>query len=72
MYAGCCCVFGDHENPKPKIPYVEIQREEEEKDAPIQISIEKVPTDDNDLIKNVLEEVYNVGISCFVTKGFAR
>ena len=47
MYAGCCCVFGDHENPKPKIPYMEIQREEEEKDAPIQISIEKVPTDDN-------------------------
>ena len=41
---------------------MEIQREEEEKDAPIQISIEKVPTDDNDLIKNVLEEVYKVPV----------
>ena len=50
-----------HENTKPKIPYVEIQRSETESlGEPIQISIEKVPTDDNDLIKNVLEEVYKV------------
>ena len=41
---------------KSKLPYVEIQREPAS--PPLSITIEKVPTDDNDLIKSVLQEVY--------------
>lgn len=44
---------------RPKLPYVEIQRDIAEVSAPIQISIEKVPTNDNDFLKNILDQVYD-------------
>jgi hypothetical protein len=50
---------------KNRIPYVQIQREsnfDHGDEAPFQISIEQVPTNDNDVILDVLEEVFKVPI----------
>ena len=49
---------GDHWEPRPLVPYVEIQRvTASENKAPLSISVETVPTDDTSLIQEVLEEV---------------
>lgn len=50
---------GDHWEPRPLVPYVEIDRINPKEKAPLSISVETVPTDDTSLIQEVLEE-YNI------------